>query len=288
MAEVEATGTAAAGLKPASVIRPYGHRHRSIFREFYDARHMFWNMVRTAALLPYNDMVLGFLWTMVRPLVFILVVVFIKNSSGADMGVDVEYELFVFSGIISWWYFSDAALGSAKAIYNHRSIITKMYFPRIIIPVMPVAVRSFDLCMQFVALAGLMILYGRAPDLDLWLFPVAVLNLMLLALGVGYIFAVLSTYFRDVQQILGNALYVGLFLSPVIFSTDLVPEQFQLLYKIINPAVGPLVNLRAGLFNAYPPDYMALIFSFAVSLSLLLLGVFAYRRIEDDLPERVL
>lgn len=281
------TGNAVAQ-KPLRVIRAYGNRKTSLFRDFYDARHMFWNMVRTSAMLPYNDLFLGFIWTMVRPLVFLLVVVFIKHSSGANMGNSVEYELFVFSGIISWWYFSDAASNSAKSIFNYRNIITKMYFPRIIIPIIPVIVRAFDWAVQFIPLFIMMAFYNRTPGYDFWLFPVSVLTLMLLATAVGFVFAVLSTYFRDVQQVLGNALYVGLFLSPVIYSIDLVPERFRTLYSILNPAAGPLTNIRAGLFKDFPPDYQSLAISICVTVVLFIAGIYAYTRIEDDLPERVL
>jgi lipopolysaccharide transport system permease protein len=274
--------------KPLRVIRPYRARGRSLVRDIYEARHMFWNMVRTSALMPYRELSLGFLWAMIRPVVFLLVIVFIKQRSGADMGANVEYTLFVFSGIISWWYFSDATSGSAQSIYVHRGIITKMYFPRIIIPIMPVIVRSFDWFIQFIALFLIMAWYGRGPDADFWLVPVAILNLMLLAMAVGFLFAVLSTYFRDVQQALGNALYVGLFISPVIYSHTLVPEQYRLLYVTLNPAVGPLTALRAGLFDIYPADYPALAISIVVTFVLLCIGVYAYTRIEDDLPERVL
>jgi lipopolysaccharide transport system permease protein len=274
--------------KPVRVIRPYGSGSRSLLSDFRDSRHMFWNMVRTSALLPYNDLMLGFFWTMFRPLVFLLVVVFIKKSSRADMGNQVEYELFVFSGIIAWWYFADAAQKSAQAIYNHRGIITKMYFPRIIIPIIPVFVRSFDLGLQLIALFLLMAWFGRVPDQDVWVLPLAALNLVLLALAVGFLCSVLSTYFRDIQQALVNLLYVGMFLSPVIYSASLVPEQYRLLYKILNPAVGPLTNLRAGLFDIYAPDFEGLIASYATTLVLLTIGVFAFKRIEDSLAERVL
>ncbi len=282
------TGAEPSAQKPTRVIRAYRSGGRSLFRDFYDARHMFWNMVRTAAVMPYRELSFGFLWAMIRPVVFLLVIVFIKNRSGADMGTNVEYTLFVFSGIISWWYFSDATSGSANSIYVHRSIITKMYFPRVIIPVMPVIVRSFDWFLQFLALFVIMAWYGRSPDAEVWLIPVAILNLMVLALAVGFLFAVLSTYFRDVQQALGNALYVGLFISPVIYSHTLVPEQYRLLYVTLNPTVGPLTALRAGLFDVYPPDYAALGISIVVTLILLVIGVYAFTRIEDDLPERVL
>jgi lipopolysaccharide transport system permease protein len=288
MTDVQMATSQSSGQKPVLVIRAYGRRGRSLFRDFYEARHMFWNMVRTAAWLPYNDLVLGFLWTMIRPLVFLLVVVFIKNSSKANMGNQAEYELFVFAGIISWWYFSDAALGSAQSVYNHRGIISKMYFPRVIIPVIPVVVRGFDWSLQFIALFVLMAWFGRGPDADAWVFPLAVLGLMLLALAVGFIGTVLSMYFRDVQQVFSNLLYVGFFLSPVIFSPALIPEKYQLLYKVLNPAVGPLTNIRAGLFDVYSPDLTALAISYAVTFILLAVGIYAFTRIEADLPERVL
>jgi lipopolysaccharide transport system permease protein len=105
---------------------------------------------------------------------------------------------------------------------------------------------------------------------------------------VGFLCSVLSTYFRDVQQALVNLLYVGLFLSPVIYSAALVPDQYRLLYKILNPTVGPLTNLRAGLFDLYTPDLEGLVASYATTLILLAIGVFAFKRIEDGLAERVL
>ena len=169
------------------------------------------------------------------------------------MGNQVEYELFVFSGIIAWWYFADAAQNSAQAIYNHRAIITKMYFPRIIIPIIPVVVRSFDLGLQLVALFRLMAWFGRAPGQRS--LGSSARGTQLGAAGLGRGFPLLGAV--DIFPRRSAGARQSISMSACSFAGhllgSLVPEQYRLLYKILNPTVGPLTNLRAGLFDSMRP-----------------------------------
>ncbi len=272
---------------PVTVIRPAGRGLRPDFRALFAARYMLWNLVRSAALAPYTDVALSFFWTFARPFIFLGVIVFLRNQSGARMEESVEYPAFVLSGLVLWWYFTDATRQSARSLYRYRGLLTKVFFPRIITPAVPVLARLLDLGVQLVAAVPLMLHYGRHPDWHLLLLPLVVVHVALLSVGLGYIFAVLSAGAKDFERMLDFALYVALFVSPVIFSVHMVPAEFRDLYALLNPMVGPLEVIRAALFSGVALDLRAWGLSAISTTGILIIGLITFSRHEADLAERI-
>jgi lipopolysaccharide transport system permease protein len=257
------------------------------WRELWRVRNMITNLIRASALLPYSETYFGYFWTLFRPFVFLGVIVFIKQRSGAHMGEGIPYPLFLYSGLILWWYLVDAIKQSARSVFTYKGLITKIYFPRIIAPAVPVFGRLFDLGIQAAGVAVMMVLFSRYPDSHIFLLPLVLLNVIVLCLGLGYLLAVASVAFRDMERILDYILYIGMFVSPVIYSIELVPPEYRDLYSWLNPTVGPLMAFRAVLFSGVQPDYPALVHSMIVSVVLLVIGMMVFQRVQATLAERM-
>lgn len=248
---------------------------------------MFWNLVKSSALSPYADMALGFFWTFVRPFIFLLVIAFVRKQSNAQMGESIEYILFVYSGLVLWWYFVDATKQSARSFSRYRGLITKIYYPRIITPAIPVFARLFDLALQLLAAVPLMIYYGHFPDWHIVLLPLVIVHVLLIALALGYVFSIFAALLRDFERILDFLLYAAFFVSPVIFSAAIVPRDYFAMYSVLNPMAIPLEAFRAALFSGGVVEVQTWLISASVSLVWLIVGFALFFRYQDEIAERV-
>lgn len=270
------------------VIRPRGPYWRKVPREVVDARFLFWNMTRAAAKAPYAGTYLGPVWTMLRPLVFLAVIMLLKRWSGARVDEYIPYALYLYSGLILWWYFVDATKQASKSIFQYRGLITKIYYPRIITPAVPVFARVADLLVQLIPLVVLMVYFGEGPGAGLALAPLVIANMILLCLGLGYLFSALSAVVVDVERLLDYLLYVGLFLSPVLYSIRTVPSEYVEIFAFANPTVGPLLMWRSVLFDSVPPAYTLWGLSLFSTALIFVLGAWLFSRVESSMSERVL
>jgi lipopolysaccharide transport system permease protein len=274
--------------RPTFVIRARQRSLKAYLRDLYHARFMFTKLTAAAATMPYQNLALGVVWTMIRPLIFLAVIVFIKQRSGADMGEEVPYVLFVLSGLVLWWYFVDAARASSRSLQRYRGLITKIYFPRAIAPAIPVFARFYDLGFQALVLVGFMIAFGLGPGPAIAALPLVLVAMFMLSLGVGYLFAALGAYVRDLERVLDNTLYVAFFVSPVIYSTNLIPEAFHTPFMVLNPMAGVLEAARMSLFSTVPFDWQPLAIALGVSAVWLIVGLLVFLRLEEEISERVL
>lgn len=258
-----------------------------VWRELWRVRNMFANLVRASALLPYSESYFGYLWTLLRPFIFLAVMVFIKHRSGGSMGESIPYPLFLYSGLVLWWYCVDAIKQSARSIYTYKGLVTKIYFPRVIVPAVPVCGRLLDLGIQVAGVVVMMVIFDWYPDGHIFLLPLVLLNTMLLCLGLGYLLAVASVAFPDTERIVDYMFYIGLFVSPVIYAVKLIPDEYRALYSWLNPFAGPLMLFRSALFSGFQPDYPAILHSMLVSVTLFLIGVALFQRVQATLAERL-
>lgn len=256
-------------------------------QELWGVRGMVANLVRASALLPYSGTYFGYFWTLCRPFIFLVVMVFIKHQSGSNMGEEIPYPLYLYSGLVMWWYLVDAIKQSARSPFTYQGLITKIYFPRIIVPCIPVLGRLFDMAIQIFGIVVMMFIFDCFPSGNIYLLPIVLINVLLLCLGLGYLVSVMMVAFRDVERILDYLLYIGLFLSPVLYTTRLIPKQFQDIYSWLNPVAGPLITFRAALFSGASPDYAALTHSLVVSILLSLVGLFLFQKTQNTLAERM-
>jgi len=269
------------------VIRPRSRGIAAQISEIGKARFMLWNLIKSAALLPYADLALGIFWTFARPLIFVAVIVFIRNKSNAQMGETVPYALYVFGGLILWWYFVDATKQSSRSLYRYRGLLTKVYYPRLITPLVPVIARLFDLGLQLFAIIPLMLYFERLPNWHIFMMPLLVVHVAFLALGFGFLFSVLSAAIKDFERMLDFALYLAFFMSPVIFSLRIVPTEYRQAYAFFNPMVGPLEVFRNVLFGGESVDYAVWGLSALSTLFVTALGVLIFLRYEERLAEMV-
>lgn len=266
-------------------IRPV--QSRVSFGDLWRVRWMFLNLVRTSALLPYSETRFGYFWTLLRPFIFLAVMVFIKQKSGSRMGEEVAYPLFLYTGLVLWWYLADAVKASARSPFIYKGLITKIYYPRVITPAVPVLGRLFDLAIQGAGVLLMMLIFWNFPGKDFWLLPVALFNVVLLGLGLGYLFAVAIVVFRDAERILDYLLYIGLFLSPVLYAPAMIPEDYRSLYSWLNPTVGPLTAFRAALFADVHMNFQPLVASLVVSSILFVVGVATFQRAQAGFAEKM-
>ncbi len=198
-----------------------------------------------------------------------------QTSSGG-----VPYPVLVFAGLLPWQFFSSVLSQSSASLVNNRNMVSKVYFPRIIIPSTQVVVSLTDLVISLAILAGLMSLYGIAPSLCLLFLPLLIGLAILRSLGVGYWISALNVKYRDFRYIVPLMVQFGLYISPVGFSSDVVPESWRLLYSL-NPMVGVIDGFRWAILGGPSELYVSgLVCSVLLAVALFASGLVFFLKAE--------
>jgi lipopolysaccharide transport system permease protein len=190
----------------------------------------------------------------------------------------VPYLILVFSGLLPWTFFSNAILFSSNSLVANTNLITKVYFPRAIIPAAAVGARLVDFCITFVVMIALLIYYRVAPGWNLLMVPVFIILITLLSLGLGFWTSAINVKYRDVSYILPVLTQLWMFVSPVLYPLSLVPQKWRWVYSI-NPAIGIIEGFRSSLLNK-PFDWTAITISAVITTLVLLYSMFAFKRME--------
>ena len=255
-------------------------------RELWRYRHLFRALVWRNVRIEFDATRLGSLWAIARPVLFAVVFGFFRNLSGANTYVEIPYIPYLFSGLLLWTYFTDVATNTASAIRSDLALLTKVYYPRLLTPLVPAVSNLLTLVIGMVVLAGMMVWLGLRPGWMLVLLPVVVLPCIILALGIGLLVSSLSVENRDWERVLAYSLTIGLWLSPVIYSPDMIPQGARALYHL-NPMAGPLLAFRAVLFDGVPFPLWEWAYGALASCVTLLLGLRVFRRTEVRLVDRL-
>jgi lipopolysaccharide transport system permease protein len=198
----------------------------------------------------------------------------------------VPYPVFALAALLPWQLFSAAVAGSSNSLVGSSNLLTKVYFPRLIIPIAAVVSTLADFAVSSVLLAGLMLWYGIVPGIGVLLLPLLVVQALVLALAIGLWTSALNVQYRDVQFALPFALQALLFASPVAYSAALVPDgPWRIVYGL-NPLVGVIQGFRWALLGAAPPGPLVWL-SAIVTLALLVGGLFFFKRMEDTFADVV-
>jgi lipopolysaccharide transport system permease protein len=254
-------------------------------RELWAYRELLYFLVWRDLKVRYKQAVLGALWVVMQPLLMTVVfTIFLGKLARVPSG-GVPYALFVYSGLLAWTFFSGAVLTSGNSLVGNAHLITKVYFPRIIIPVAAVGARLVDFAVSFLILAGMMIYYGVGVTWKTAMLPVFVLLVTALSLGVGMLASALNVKYRDVGVALPVLVQLWMFASPVVYPLELVPEGWQKVYAL-NPAVGIIMGFRASLLGENF-DWTTLAISTVITLSLLVYSAYTFRRMEKDFADIV-
>lgn len=285
-AETCGAGPRAEGHELVTEIRPEGPGLRALVVELWRYRHLFTALVWRNVRVEFDATRLGSAWAIARPVFLTLVFVAFRGFSGANTHVDLPYPLYVFTGLVLWTYFLDAASASAIAMRNDSALLSKVYYPRLLTPLVPVIASLVSIGIALLPIAGLMLWYGVRPGWPLLLLPVVLVQAIALSLGVGTIVAAFSVENRDWERALTFILSTGLWISPVIYAPDMIPNALRGVYHL-NPMVGLLLAFRATLFADFPLPTWEWGYSGLATAAILALGVWAFRRVETELADRL-
>jgi len=230
----------------------------------------------------YKQTVLGGLWALLQPLATMAVFVVFLGKMAAARGPDGEalntpYWLFVFTGMLPWTFFANTLSFSSQSVVTGANLITKIYFPRLIIPVAAAGVPFIDLAVSLGFLSILMLVNGILPGWSLVFLPFLVVSLSIASLGLGILLSALTVAYRDFRSVIPFMIQLWLFATPAIYIQDerIIGQR----WLALNPAHGLIVNFRRAVLGDHL-DYLSLAISIAVSLVLVVVGCFYFRRVE--------
>jgi lipopolysaccharide transport system permease protein len=251
------------------------------WRELLAYRGLFWFLVWRDVLVRYKQTVLGVIWCLLRPLVTMVVftVVFGRLAAFPSEG-GAPYALLVFTALLPWQLFAGAVSDSSNSLIGNASLISKVYFPRLLIPFSALLVGLVDFCVSLLLLGGLMLWYGHLPGWRVLALPAFLGLALLFAISIGLWASALNVKYRDFRYIVPFALQLGLYLSPVGFSSRIVPEEWLWVYSL-NPMVGVIDGFRWALLEDAPALYLpGLASATLLTLVIGLTGLLHFRRTE--------
>jgi lipopolysaccharide transport system permease protein len=242
--------------------------------ELWEYRELLFFFVWRDIKVRYKQTVLGALWAIVQPLTTtVAFALLFGRLGGMSRHVDGPYALHVFAGMLPWTFFANAVTVAANSLVGSGHLISKVYFPRLLVPLSAIASGLVDFAISFVVLLIMMAAYGVAPTPSMLAAPLFLLGTIAATAGAGILFAALVVTFRDVRHIIPFALQLWLFASPVLYAIDLIPPRWRLLYAI-NPMAGLITGFRASVLGGPAPVDVILVSS--VSAALLLVVAVRY------------
>ncbi len=231
----------------------------------------------------YKQTLLGAAWAIIQPLfTMIIFTIFFGRLAGIPSD-DVPYPLFAYAGLLPWVFFSNAVNNSGNSLILSSNLITKVYFPRMIIPSAATAAGFVDFLISLIILAILMIWYGVTLTINILFFPVLVLLTVLLALGVGMWMSALNVKYRDIRYALPFVIQLWMFATPIIYPSSLLPEKWRWLIAL-NPVAGIIEGYRSSLFGkAF--DWKAIAISTIITFVVLIYSAYSFRRMERSFAD---
>lgn len=239
----------------------------------------------------YKQAVLGVAWAVIQPIVNMVIFTIIFGQLAGletDAGIPQEwYPIFSYAALLPWQLFQGALQRSGTSLVGNANLLTKVYFPRLIIPFSATAAGLVDFGIAFLVLLGLMIYFGVPLSINLLWLPLLVLLALLAALAVGLWLSALNVQYRDVQHMIPFLLQAWMYASPVVYSIDMIPDTgpWRMIFGL-NPMTGVIQGFRWALLGSSPPDRMMVV-SVLMVLALLISGLYYFRRMERNFADMV-
>jgi lipopolysaccharide transport system permease protein len=262
-----------------------GRTERHYWRDLWRYRELFYFLAWRDILVRYKQTVIGFAWALIRPFLTMVVFVFVFSKLAKLPSEGVPYPILVFAALLPWQFFSIAFTEAGNSLISNANMISKVYFPRLVIPASAVIVSFVDFLISGIILVGLMFWYGFAPDWRIFTLPLFIFIAFAAAMGAGLWIAALNVKYRDFRYIIPFVVQFGLYVSPVGFSSTIVPEQWRLFYSL-NPMVGVIDGFRwailGGNTQLYWPGFLLSLF---LVLVILVTGIVYFRKTEKTFAD---
>ncbi|MCB0628208.1 MAG: ABC transporter permease [Saprospiraceae bacterium] len=257
-----------------------GKAEGQYWRDLWHYRELFYFLAWRDLLVRYKQTFIGVSWALIRPFVTMLVLSFVFGRLAQLDSGDIPYPILVFAGLLPWQFFSNGLTECSNSLINNANLIAKVYFPRLIVPASTVIVSLVDFLISGLILVALMIWYRFVPDWRLLTLPIFIGIAFAAAMGAGLWLAALNVQYRDFRYLVPFIVQFGLYISPVGFDSNVVPEQWRLLYSL-NPMVGVIDGFRWAILGGDAQIYWP---GFAMSMLLVLIllrsGIWYFRKME--------
>jgi lipopolysaccharide transport system permease protein len=264
---------------PVTVIEPRKGWVPIDSQEIWNYRELLYFLTKRDINVRYKQTVLGGLWAVIQPAFTMIVFTLFFGRLTKVPSDGLPYPIFVYAGLLPWTYFANAVTASGNSLVGSANLITKVYFPRIMVPASAALAGLLDFAIAVLLLAFLMVYYQFVPGVGLILFPVLVALTFVCAVSVGLWLSALNVQYRDIRYVIPFLIQIWLFVSPVIYPVSFVNERFRWILAV-NPMGGVIHAYRASLLGRQPIDWTLLGISTSVIVFLFLSGLYYFRRME--------
>lgn len=273
--------------RPETLVIAPGIADEYYWRDIWRYRRLFIVLAWRDLSVRYKQTIVGLAWALLQPLLTMIVftIVFSKLAKLPTDGT-TPYALMVYAGMLPWLLISSSLLGTANSVINNANLVSKVYFPRLIVPVSSLVVSIVDFMIGFIVLAVLMLWYRAVPNWHVVTLPLFMIMAIFVSIGPGLWAASLNVKYRDFRYIIPFFVQFGLYASPIGFSSSIVPEKWRLLYSL-NPAVSVIDGFRWALLGSPPPYLPGLWVSCGVILLFLWLGLYQFRKMEKNFADLI-
>lgn len=243
---------------------------------FYKYKDLFIQLTLREIKARYNQSVLGYAWAILVPLLNLAVLSIIFSQFLRIPTQGIPYPIFLFVALVPWMFLANSLTSATGSILANNSLITKVSLPREILPLAAISSKLIDFLLTLIILLFLLIFSGVKLEVTLLFFPLIFLIQFMLVFGLSLILSAANTFYRDIENVLGVFITLWMYLTPVLYSTELVPENSQSIY-FLNPMVGIINSYREIILFGNPPILSQFLYSFIISLSVLTLGCLYFK-----------
>jgi len=245
-------------------------------RGLWEYRDLLYLFVWRDLKLRYKQTMVGASWAIIQPFIAMVVLSIFFGKLIKVPSEGIPYPIFAYTALVPWMYFVNALTQSSNSVVGNYTLITRVYFPRLVIPITTVVTGLLDFAIAFAILIGMMLFYGIVPTAAIWTLPFFIMLTIATALGLGLWLAALNVEYRDVRFILPFLTQIWFFITPVAYPSSLVPEPWRAIYSL-NPMVGVIEGFRWALLGKAQPPSVVLVISVIAVIGLLIGGLYFFR-----------
>ena len=268
----------------ARLVIEAGKVNRQYFKDLLAYRELFLLLAWRDILVRYKQTIIGIAWSVLRPLLTMIVFTIVFGRLAKMPSDGAPYPILVFAALLPWQFFSNTVNEGGNSLISNASMISKVYFPRIIIPTTAMIVSLIDFLISILILSALMFCYQHVPTWKVVFLPMFLGLAAIAALGITYLISALNVKYRDFRHVLPFIIQFGLYISPVGFSSSVVPDKWRLIYSL-NPLVGVIDGFRWAIIGKTPMYWPGFFLSVGLAVLLLAIGFGFFRRMEREFAD---
>ena len=249
------------------------------WRELWEYRDLFFFLIVRDVKTFYAQSILGIGWAVIRPVISMVIFTVIFGNLVQVDSEGVPYAIFSYTALVPWTYFASSLTGSTGSLIRASGMLSKVYFPRLVIPIAPVLSKLVDFFIALLILFGLMFWYQITPTIYILMLPLLILLMVISAAGLGMWFTALAVQYRDIDYAMGFVVQLFMYVAPVVYPVSIIPEKYRLIYAL-NPMAGVIEGFRSALLGTNPMPWDMIGIGTGVALILFLSGAYYFRRLE--------